>query len=102
MPQNIRSKMIGGFKVSQGRRQRNLSKGQDNLSGTKLHKTVDARTLRYSLKQYDDLIAHMWKQNLDPEGSHEISEGKFFRFLRENKIITEKKQLDEMYKQCLF
>ena len=32
----------------------------------------------------------------------EISDGKFFKFLRENKIVTEKKQLDEMYKQCIF
>ena len=32
----------------------------------------------------------------------EVTEAKFFRFLRENKILTEKKQLDEMYKQCLF
>ena len=39
---------------------------------------------------------------MDTEGRQEIPEGKFFRFLRDHKIITEKKQLDEMYKQCLF
>jgi len=58
--------------------------------------------LAYSLKQYEDLINHMWRHNLDPEGKNEISEAKFFKFLRENKIITEKKQLDEIYKQCIF
>ena len=54
------------------------------------------------MKQYEELIYHLWKQFLDPELKHEVSEGKFFKFLRENKILTEKKQLDEMYKQCLF
>jgi phage antirepressor YoqD-like protein len=44
----------------------------------------------------------MWRHNLDPEGKNEISEAKFFKFLRENKIITEKKQIDEIYKQCIF
>ena len=36
------------------------------------------------------------------ESKQEIPEAKFFKFLRENKILTEKKQMDEMYKQCLF
>ena len=36
------------------------------------------------------------------EGNQEIPEAKFFKFLRDNKILTEKKQMDEMYKQCLF
>lgn len=44
----------------------------------------------------------MWRHYLDPEGKHEVAESKFFRFLRENKILSEKKQLDEMYKQCIF
>ena len=44
----------------------------------------------------------MWRHFLDTEMKNEVSEGKFVRFLRENKILTEKKQLDEMFKQCIF
>ena len=44
----------------------------------------------------------MWRSHIDPEGKLEVAEGKVFRFLRENKILSEKKQLDEMYKQCIF
>ena len=44
----------------------------------------------------------MWRSSLDTEQKNEVSEGKFVRFLRENKILTEKKQLDEMLKQCVF
>ena len=58
--------------------------------------------LRYSLLQYFDLLKHIWKTQLDTENNHEITEGKFYKFLRENKILTEKKQMDEMYKQCIF
>lgn len=59
--------------------------------------------MRFSVKQYEELILHMWRStNLDPEQTNEVTEGKFVRFLREKKILTEKKQLDEMYRQCLY
>jgi len=44
----------------------------------------------------------MWRHQLDTEQKNEVSENKFVRFLRENKILTEKKQLDEMFKQCVY
>ena len=47
--------------------------------------------MRYSLKQYEELISHFWKTNLDPEGKHEVPESKFFRTLKDYKILTEKK-----------
>ena len=43
----------------------------------------------------------MWRA-LDPEQKQEVSERAFFSFLREKKILTEKKQVDEMLRQCLF
>lgn len=45
---------------------------------------------------------HLWRTQLDPDNRQEVSESKFFKFMRENKIVTEKKQLDDMFKQCLF
>lgn len=54
------------------------------------------------MKQYEGLIEYLWRVYLDPENKGEVVEQKFFIFLRNNKILTEKKQLDEMYKQCLF
>ena len=56
----------------------------------------------YSLKQYQELILSIWRSHLDTENKSEISETKFFKFLRDHKIVTEKKQIDEMYKQCIF
>jgi len=38
---------------------------------------------------------------MDTDQKNEISENKFFRFLRDHKILAEKKQVDEMIKQCL-
>ena len=118
MPQEIRSKMIHGFKVSQRMRsQHNRSKnanddiGRDSamrnasgLSGSSKNtfSLSGAKCMRYSLKQYEELINHMWRHSLDTEQKNEVSEAKFVRFLRENKILTEKKQLDEMFKQCVF
>lgn len=110
MPQEIRSKMVYGFKVSQSMRRKNKRQPRDGLNESASYRSVsvgminkcDKKDLRYSLKQYEELIMHMWRLYLDPENKQEISEAKFFRFLRENKILTEKKQLDEMYKQCLF
>ena len=32
----------------------------------------------------------------------DVAEGKFYKFLRDFKIVTEKKQMDEMFKQCIF
>ena len=43
----------------------------------------------HSLRQYEELIQHLWSQ-LDPEGKQEITEARFTRFLREQKILTEK------------
>ena len=60
------------------------------------------QSLRYSLKQYEELITYMWRHHLDTDQKNEVSENKFVRFLRENKILTEKKQLDEMINQCVF
>jgi len=103
--------MVYGFKVSQGLRRKNKSRQhKDALNESASYRSMsvglinscDKKDLRYSLKQYEELIMHMWRLYLDPENKQEISEAKFFRFLRENKILTEKKQLDEMYKQCLF
>ena len=68
-----------------------------SLSPNVTSHTEDKQNLRYSLKQYEDLMNHIWSHQLDTEGKNEIPEGKFFRFLRDQKIITEKKQLDEMY-----
>ena len=48
-----------------------------------------------------DLIKDTWR-TIDIEGKQEVSEGKIFKFLRENKILTEKKQMEDMMKQCLF
>lgn len=61
----------------------------------------DSNNLKYSLKQYEDLIVHMWRQYLDLEHDSIIPETKLIRFLRDNKILAEQKELDEMYKQCL-
>jgi len=58
--------------------------------------------MRFSLRQYEELINHMWRHSLDTEQKNEVSEAKFVRFLRENKILTEKKQLDEMFRQCVY
>lgn len=44
----------------------------------------------------------MWKLFLDTESRHEITELKLIKFLKEHKVLTEKKQLDELYKQCIF
>ena len=44
----------------------------------------------------------MWRHSLDTEQKNEITDAKLVRFLRENKILTEKKQLDEMFKQCVY
>ena len=49
-----------------------------------------------------ELIKDTWRTQLDPEGKQEVSEGKFFKFLRENKILAEKKQMEDMLKQCLY
>ena len=113
MPQNIRSKMVYGFKVSQGLRSSHKRQTDGQIlildEGANMRKRnastgqqPSKQDLRYSLKQYEDLIVHTWKTQLDTEQKQEVTEGKFFRFLRDNKILTEKKQLDEMYKQCLF
>ena len=37
-----------------------------------------------------ELIKDTWR-TIDVEGKQEVSEGKIFKFLRENKILTEKK-----------
>lgn len=58
--------------------------------------------MRFSLRQYEELINHMWRHSLDTEQKNEITDAKLVRFLRENKILTEKKQLDEMFKQCVY
>ena len=99
--------------ISLSRRSRHQSQSQPisrPLSGNPIKNTGGMTAengdknvnLRYSLKQYKDLINHIWHQQLDLDNKQEIPEGKFFKFLRDQKIITEKKQLDEMYKQCLF
>ena len=79
-------------------------RGSSGLSGSSRHtqSLTGAKSMRYSLRQYEDLISHMWRHSLDTEQKNEVSETKFVRFLRENKILTEKKQLDEMFKQCIF
>ena len=51
---------------------------------------------RYSLSQYDELIQHMWRTQISQDGKQEVSETKFLKFLRENNILNERKQLDEM------
>ena len=56
---------------------------------------------RFALGQYMELIKDTWR-TIDIEGKQEVSEGKIFKFLRENKILTEKKQMEDMMKQCLF
>lgn len=58
----------------------------------------DQADSRYSLRQYQELLVHIWRSQLDQENKREIHEEKFFKFLRENKIVTEKKQMDEMFK----
>ena len=45
-----------------------------------------------------EFIKDTWRSQLDPEGKQEVTEGKFFKFLRENKILTEKKQMEDMLK----
>ena len=57
---------------------------------------------RFALSQYMEFIKDTWRTQLDPEGKQEVSEGKFFKFLRENKILAEKKQMEDMLKQCLY
>lgn len=54
------------------------------------------------MRQYEGLIEYLWRVFLDPENKGEVNEQKFFIFMRNHKLITEKKQLDEMYRQCLF
>ena len=112
MPQEIRSKMVHGFKVSQGMRSKHKTKSVNtdigresalrNKASSPKPQCPSKHSLRYSLKQYEELIAHMWRHQLDTEQKNEVSENKFVRFLRENKILTEKKQLDEMLRQCVF
>lgn len=96
--------MLGGFKVSQNLRNKKLQKQAEshNSGNAKQSNGSGHVNLRFSLKQYEELIMHIWRHNLDPEGKHEAAEGKFFRLLRENKILSEKKQIDEMFKQCIF
>ena len=45
---------------------------------------------RFAMSQYMELIKDTWR-TIDVEGKQEVSEGKVFKFLRENKILTEKK-----------
>ena len=67
------------------------------------HSLADKHNLRYSLKQYEEYLHHIWVHNLDNgKGKQEAEESKFFKYLRDEKILTEKKQLDEMFKQCIF
>jgi len=40
----------------------------------------------------------LWQQ-ID-SGKPEVSEIKLFHFLQDYKIVTERKQLDELFKQC--
>lgn len=103
MPKAIRSSMAAGFKVSQGLRKekRGRDSGMSNSKSPAAGQQVAERGLRYSLRQYDELIHHLWRA-LDPEQKQEVSERAFFSFLREKKILTEKKQVDEMLRQCLF
>ena len=95
--------MYSGFKVSQKVRHKTTSylKGQDQ-SLTDLKKVADnsieSAKLRFSLKQYVDLINHLWKTYLDTEHKSEVSDNKFFAFLRQNKIVNERKQMDELFK----
>ena len=58
--------------------------------------------MRYALKQYEELVSAMWKLFLDTESKKEVTEVKLIKFFKEHKILTEKKQLDELYKQCIF
>ena len=103
MPKSIRSSMVPGFKVSQGLRKEKSGRdsGMGNSNSPAAGHHVAESGLRYSLRQYDELIHHLWRA-LDPEQKQEVSERAFFSFLREKKILTEKKQVDEMLRQCLF
>ena len=93
MPKAIRSSMVPGFKVSQGLRKEKSGRdsGMSNSYSPAAGHHVAERGLRYSLRQYDELIHHLWRA-LDPEQKQEVSERAFFSFLREKKILTEKKQ----------
>ena len=73
MPNDIRSKMIYGFKVSQGLRRKNKSRDNGHVSNSYegvLKKSslqmgsigvANQKDLRYSLKQYEELVNHMWR-----------------------------------------
>lgn len=46
---------------------------------------------RYTLTQYQDLIKYLWSKELCTEGKSEVSEAKLLKFLRDNKIVSDKK-----------
>ena len=77
-----------------------VSRRKSSLNNIK--QDIVPKNTRYSLRQYEEVIKHMWTHSIDLEHRNEVSDTKLVRFLRENKILTEKKQLDEMFKQCLF
>lgn len=56
---------------------------------------------RFSLAEYKKMLNHVWFEQLDIERKGEVVEQRFFKFLRDNRICQERKQIDEMFKQML-
>ena len=47
------------------------------------------------------MLRSVWA-TLDTENKKEITGDKFFTWLKDNKVVAEKKQVEDMLKQCLY
>lgn len=56
---------------------------------------------KFPLRDYYAMLTRLWSEELDPEVKGEISEQRFFKFLREHRICQERQQIDDLYKQML-
>jgi hypothetical protein len=65
------------------------------IAAKKLDQTVTC------LKSYHEMMQNIWSVELDTNKDGEITEQRFFKFLRTNRICLDRNLVDEMYKQVL-